>query len=748
MNQEIPKQKLKSAQKTKKWAKKCVEAFIGLTDGTTYSVSNRRGDLKRLFDFYNGEIDEHDYNYVLKPYGKSRKNFPSRLRNYPIIKPVIDLLLGEKSKRPFNFSVIVTNSDAVDQREEEKKQKIMKSLHQQFISKMQAVGQMEGMPIEDPEQIPLPEHIVKEFNNSYVDMRATKGQQSLNFLVQAEEVHDKFRKGWFNFLVAGEVYTHRGVRGDEVFYEILNPLDVDYDLDPDLEFVEDGDWASVRKFAHASTIVDFYHDELTSAETSQLEDSTIYDTESSIWSNRQQRDGRNESRLIEVITVYWKSRKRLGFLTYMDPMTGQEEEQIVPDGFEMPEGLEQEAEATLRWEWTNEVWEGTKIGKDIYVGLKPVLNQRTSMDNPSKCKLPINGRRYSDYNSKNISLVSLGIPYQLNYNIFKYRLEVAISKSKDIIAQFDINMIPKKWDMDKFMYYVDATGIAWVDYNKEGMTMNPQHQAVMDMSIKTIEQYVVLLESIIQEWERISGVNRQRQGTIGTYAGKGTSQQAIVQSSHITEDLFRKFSRLEQRDIQAVLDYSKDAWNGSKSSMYYMPDGTAEFFSIDGTDYSESNYGIFASNAGADLEKKMKVEQLAQAMIQNGTPASVVAEAMDQDSFTAIKDKIKAAEKQSQELEQAQQQAQMEMQQKQLQAQNEQKAMEMENSDKNRQTQIEVALINAEANQELKRQELLLKAQELSDKNDNMDDKIRLEEKRIDTTLKIAKENKKNGPNK
>ena len=144
----------------------------------------------------------------------------------------------------------------------------------------------------------------------------------------------------------------------------------------------------------------------------------------------------------------------------------------------------------------------------------------------------------------------------------------------------------------------------------------------------------------------------------------------------------------------------------------------------------------------------MKVEQLAQAMIQNGTPASVVAEAMDQDSFTAIKDKIKAAEKQSQELEQAQQQAQMEMQQKQLQAQNEQKAMEMENSDKNRQTQIEVALINAEANQELKRQELLLKAQELSDRNDNMDDKIRLEEKRIDTTLKIAKENKKNGPNK
>ena len=58
-------------------------------------------------------------------------------------------------------------------------------------------------------------------------------------------------------------------------------------------------------------------------------------------------------------------------------------------------------------------------------------------------------------------------------------------------------MIPKKWDMDKFMYYVEGTGIAWVDYNKEGIQLNPQHQSVLDMSIKTIQQYVTLLESIL-----------------------------------------------------------------------------------------------------------------------------------------------------------------------------------------------------------------------------------------------------------
>ena len=92
----IPQQKLPLSKKTKKWRESCVEAYIHLSDN---GVTERKDYLRSLYDFYNGVIDEIDYKYVLKPYGKTRSNFPSRMRNYPIIKPVIDLLLGEKSKR-------------------------------------------------------------------------------------------------------------------------------------------------------------------------------------------------------------------------------------------------------------------------------------------------------------------------------------------------------------------------------------------------------------------------------------------------------------------------------------------------------------------------------------------------------------------------------------------------------------------------------------------------------------------------
>jgi len=723
----IPRQKLPLSKKTKKWKEACVEAYIDLSNSGRSSGSTRKESLQSLYEYYNGVIDEADYKYVLKPYGKSRSNFPSQMRNYPIIKPIVDLLLGEKSKRPLNFTVTVQNADAVSTKEQAKSDLIYQSFQKQFANELIKNGNFQGQE-QDPE---LPKNIADQFEASYVDNRAIKGQQALNYIMHSQEVHDKFQKAWFHFLVAGEVYTHRGVRNNEPFYEVLNPIDVDYDLDPDLDFVEDGDWALTRKYIHASSVIDSFYEYLSDQQITELEEPRHMEADSYLlYADSSGKDpNAYRNRLIEVIQVYWKSRKRIGFLTFIDPETGAMEEKIVEDGFKLPNEL-RETGAKLEWKWVNEVWEGTRIDGRMYIKIHPVVNQRNSLDNMSTCKLPINGIRYSNINSSNISLVKLGIPYQLNYNIYKYRLELSIAKSKDTIAQFDINMIPKKWDMDKFMYYVEGSGIAWVDYNKEGIQLNPQHQTVMDLSIKTIEQYITLLEAIMQEWEKLSGVNRQRQGQVGSYEGKATSQQAIVQSSHITEDLFRKFNRMEQRDLQSMVDYSKEAWLAGKKTMYVMPDGTTDFLDLNSLSHMESEYGIFLSDSGKEQDKLEAVKQLSQSMIQNGVPASTITEMFDSDSFTQIKHKIKLAEKTQQELEQQQQQAQQQMEQAKLEQQAKEAENENMNKEKDRETQIKVAMIHARDNDtnaqlnlakgmrelDIKEREVDIKAQDHKDK--------------------------------
>jgi hypothetical protein len=731
----IPRQKLPLSKKTKKWKEACVEAYIELSNSGRSAGSNRKESLQQLYEYYNGVIDEADYKYVLKPYGKSRSNFPSQMRNYPIIKPIIDLLLGEKSKRPLNFTVTVQNADAISTKEQAKNDLIYQNFQQQFANEMIKNGTFEG----EEQEVQLPQHIAEQFESTYVDNRAIKGQQAMNFIMHDQEMHDKFQKAWFHFLVSGEVYTHRGVRNQEPFYEILNPIDVDYDLDPDLDFVEDGDWALVRKYVHASSVIDAYYEYLTEQQITELEEPRHSESDSYfLYTNSMNKDANAyRNRLIEVAQVYWKSRKRIGFLTFMDPNTGALEEKIVEDGFRMPEELK-ETGAKLNWKWVNEVWEGTRIDGRMYVKIHPIVNQRNSIDNNSTCKLPINGIRYSNVNTSNISLVKLGIPYQLNYNIYKYRLELAIARSKDIIAQFDINMIPKKWDMDKFMYYVEGSGIAWVDYNKEGIQLNPQHQSVMDMSIKTIEQYIALLESIMQEWEKLSGVNRQRQGQVGSYEGKATSQQAIVQSSHITEDYFRKFNRMEQRDLQALLDYSKEAWLSGKKTMYVMPDGTTDFLDIDSMEHMESQYGIFLSDSGKEQDKLEAVKQLSQSMIQNGVPASTITEMFDSDSFAQIKHKIKLAEKSQQALEQQQQEAQQQLEQAKIEQQQRELDNENMNKEKDRETQLKVAMIHARDNDVNAQLNLAKGMRELDIKEREVDIKAREADGKAETNKDTA----------
>tara|TARA_R100000234_G_scaffold98039_1_gene66484 strand:- start:193 stop:852 length:660 start_codon:yes stop_codon:yes gene_type:complete len=154
---------------------------------------------------------------------------------------------------------------------------------------------------------------------------------------------------------------------------------------------------------------------------------------------------------------------------------------------------------------------------------------------------------------------------------------------------------------------------------------------------------------------------------------------------------------MEQRDFQALLDYSKEAWLNGKKSMYVMPDGTTDYLDIDSMQHMESNYGIFMSDAGKDQEKLQNIKGLTQAMIQNGAKPGDIAEMLDSDSFTQIKANLKKADKAQEELEQAQQEAQQQMQQQQLESQQMiQEATALEN-EKDRQKDIEIALINAES---------------------------------------------------
>lgn len=687
----IPNQVVPFDKKDEKWRKDTVEAYIELTTFAKHTQSHY--NIKSLYDYYNGIIHKEDYKYVLQPYGGSaRKNIPADMKRYNIIKPIVDVLIGEKARRPDYTHVITTNPDAITIKEEAEREMIVESLTDQFYATLQ---QQLGVDLGKEEVDSSIEEKVKFFQRNYTDIRTELGQKAFNFIKQYCETYDKAQKAWKDFLVSGECYSFTGVNNNDPEYTILNPLDVDYDKDPDLEMVEDGDWAVVRRLMTASTIIDTYHKELSKEDVEYLEDPQ-FKRESYLTFSTDHIDEREEDddRLIEVMQVYWKSKKKVGFLDYVDDY-GEPQTEIVDEEYVPGE------DESIEWLWVNEVWEGHRIDDEIYVRMQPVENQRRSMDNPSKCKLPVNGRKYSDRNSANISLVSMGIPYQLMYDIYKYRLELSIAKSKDVIGEFDLSTIPADWNIDRFMYYLDATGVAWTDYSQEGIKPNPQLKRALDLSVQTIEQYILLLQSIREEWEQASGVTRQRQGQMSAYEGKGVAEQSIIQSTYITEDYFRKFAQFEERNYQALMDYSKDAWKNGKKGTYLMPDGTQEFFEADPESFAEAEYGVFMSSARRDVEKLEQLKGLSQAFAQNGADLKAIADILDSESMAGLKRKIEEADERRAEMEQAMQEAENSIKQQEFadkQADRESKEMI---SIRDSQTKIEEALIKAEADKEI-----------------------------------------------
>ncbi len=153
--------------------------------------------------------------------------------------------------------------------------------------------------------------------------------------------------------------------------------------------------------------------------------------------------------LLRVTTVYWKTQRKVGHLTRVLE-DGEVIQEIVDENYKITEKpiyntnlfKEKSKDNLIQGEhvdyfWINEVWGGIKIGPNlptywksedvdgfhpIYLGVnkkKPGrLNFQFKGDNNLYgCKLPIEGRVFSDRNTRSTSLVDLMKPYQVGYNM-------------------------------------------------------------------------------------------------------------------------------------------------------------------------------------------------------------------------------------------------------------------------------------------------------------------------------------------
>lgn len=117
----LPIQKLPKSKKNEAWYKACIDYVIGM--GSVVSGNTTRSrfeELSTYYNLYNSVFDERDLKTVVNPF-KVDDGFPASPQNFNIIRPKVDLLIGEETKRPFAFKVVRTNEKATSELQEKTK---------------------------------------------------------------------------------------------------------------------------------------------------------------------------------------------------------------------------------------------------------------------------------------------------------------------------------------------------------------------------------------------------------------------------------------------------------------------------------------------------------------------------------------------------------------------------------------------------------------------------------------------------
>ena len=696
----FPAQKLPMSKKTQAWKEACVDYVVGAGDsGFGGNGRSRSDEMQTYYDLYNSIYNEKDLKYVTNPF-KQDDGFPAMAQDYNIIKPYVDQLLGEETKRPFNFHPQRTSDIAASELQEKAKEMLMDYIQATIASKLSQEQAARYEQALATGEIQTPEAIAKYLQKDYKDIAETEAYHALQFLKRKLNLTHEFYKGWKDALIGGEEIYYVGVINGDPYVERVNPMYFDYEHSLDLEFIDDAAWCRRKMIMSATEIYDRFYDKMSERQLNELLE--LIDQRPGAGNNPEIRKTSIDYESIKLhkinsftdnpfdidhIVVYhccWKSFKKIGFVTLLNPETGEAEEFQVDEDYKVT-GTEQSVE----WDWIIEVWEGYRIGDDMYIGIQPIEYQHISADNPNSQKLPYTGVVYNNTNSKPRSLVSMMKPLQSMYIVVWYRLELALSRDKGKVAVMDITQIPKSMNIDvnKWMHYLSALGVAFINPYDEGWDIpgreggkpsqfNQLSSWDLTMS-NVIAEYIQLMQKIEDMVAKLTGITPQRQGQIAASELVSNANTAVNMSYHITEPWFWNHNQVKRRVLTMLLNTSKAAWKDNKRYLNYILDDATRAFVQLSDNFFYEDMDIFVDDSTKNQQYIDQLKQLLQPAMQNGASLLDIAEIITLDNMSMIKNRLEEIEQKRMEQMQQQQQAEQQAQQQMAEQQNQLKEEEL-----------------------------------------------------------------------
>lgn len=719
---------------TDKWIKSNMDYFY------TVALSQYNKNVETFSKNYNlvkGIIDRSDfYEEPVKSFTDTltkTMDLPAYVKNYTLLNPPLNTLLGEITKRPDNARVKAYDDDSKNEelqfRTDVLHQYILSKARQKVYQKLAEQGVIDEVPEEEFNS--MSEEMVKEYLTNYTSVAEKWANHILEALKMEFNMKEKSEDAFRDLLIAAREFYHIYEDNSKLGFniDVVNPKNVWYLSSPDKKYIKDAYVVGTIEIMELSEILDKFDlskedvdalmEFLSKANMWQIRDSNAvksnpptgdksvtYDTydpailrerliaEKTLKDNLDSFLGVKSAissfgHKFAVIRAYWRSKKKIGKLTYWDE-EGVEQVELVDEDYKtLPN------EVSIEWAYINQWYQGVKIG-DILYDVKPFNLLEYS---------PILGVVHESKNTEPKSLVDLMKPFQVIYNICMNQLFRLLDKDKGVQFLTSIRQIPvpKDGDMadaiEQWELEAQERGIIFIDDSPENMVRSTfnQHTAVDLSRHNEIQARYNLASQIKMECWGLIGISPQRTGEVGNTETATGIQTALTQSYSQTEPYFVQHEYVLNQVYQALIDAAQyvEVTKPTSTLSYINTLGEQAFYQVNPVDIKAKDLKVFVTSRAEDKRIFEELRALAQPMLQNGASVYDVAVLYSTNSVRQMKDTFKALKDQQEQFAASQQQ----MEQQRMQQESAIAQAQMEQAQKMHQDQV----INDNYNKELDR---------------------------------------------
>lgn len=784
----------------KQWAKDTIDHTVYYADNYWDSSGNNYWRKLSNYELYNNVINQKDFERECNPLGIEVGQFKDNVKPYNKTYNKIQVLLGEELKRRMDFRAVLVNQTGI-RKKEIKRTELMRNYieseidreKQRIMKRLQSKNpppNVEGQAPEQAKQVQEeyqnqlqnevnkvlnPAEIDKFMSIEYQEAREITVQRLINYFVRKLYINDKKNDSFKHALIAGEEVLWVGEENGDPQLKVVNPLGFFYHKSPETKYIEDSEFAGYRTHMTTSDILDRWHDELTEEEVHKIEGEghtqgmlgmekdmigpqMKYHNVDIEFEYNKDNFGREGSYGFsggedwEVYHTEWKSRAKVYFVTYFDE-EGESQMDMLSEEFKVPANAvkkskyvkgkkktfwELEDGTTFEEAWVPEVWEGTRIGYNIYVDIRKKANQHRPLDNPWKVKLGYHGVVYNAMNAPSVSIMDRMKPYQYLYFIVYHKLKKLIARDRGVAYKLDLSTIDDEIGLEKTLYYLDELDLDLYNPLQNADEAGSSHRGTITSAINRsnmqhIMSYVELLRQLDVEIGEAAGVTKQREGSIGSYEAVTNTQQAIQQSSHITEVFFHNHMQVWERAMTSLIECAQVLWKEKRVvKQFVLDDLSRHILDFSGKEIYNADFGIFISDAMRDAELIETLKQMALPILQNQGKVTDIAKIFKALSASELEQEFIKEERERERKEQQQQEMLRQTELQKLEA-----AKEIQEREFTHEKELETMKLEAQIR--MKEIDVFKFQQDLDMNNDGIPDPLQLEKLKSDSDYK-AKE--------